>query len=399
MAPQKQVPSPPAVYTPTQESQSLLSPNNNNNEDTANGNKDHEAKLKAEARAYALSGGKRKANSSPNTNSNANMNMNVNAPNTSTPSPQGIVPQQLEELLPPSNRPEKTAKIAHVVAETSSDDDDYERFVKSLGLLDDPVLLQLEDDEEFLFEDDDEDDDEDDEEDDEDDDGSVERKPRSHIVESTPTLSSPLSSATTPLASLPEWEPDFYKDLEEELGSLLEEDLEAAVTTLLTSKSSKPNINNPTTPRTNKDGGTPSPPASASSSTKSNKDAPINANTNNSASATKGGKTSIPQESPATPLREAARQSARTQVTYQQSQQLRRLMTKHYQLLMQQGILAVRAAQTHKLQKNQNDKLQVSDTSCFLSGETSDDLAEILDGAVGMLQDLDQVRIPLCFWT
>jgi hypothetical protein len=377
MAPQKQVPSPPAVYTPTQASPQESQQSPNTNEDN-NDNNDHEAKLKAEARAYALSGGKRKAGS-PNTNASASTSTNASPPST-----QGIVPQQLE-LLPPSDRPEKSAKIAVVVAETS-DDDDYERFVKSLGLLDDPVLL-LEDDEDFLWEDyEDDDEDDEDDDDDNDDDGSVERKPLSHIVESTPTLSSPLSA--TPLVALPEWEPDFYKDLEEELGSLLEEDLEAAVTTLLTSKSSKPNANtnNPTTPKTNKDtsstGGTPSPPTSASSTKSSTKDSnTINTATNT----TKGGKTSIPQESPATPLREAARQSARTQVTYQQSQQLRKLMTKHYQLLMQQGILAVRAAQLHKLQKN--DK---SDT--FLSGETSDDLAEILDGAVGMLEDLDQVR-------
>lgn len=53
-------------------------------------------------------------------------------------------------------------------------------------------------------------------------------------------------------------------------------------------------------------------------------------------------------------------------------------MTGHYQLLVQQTVLCVRAAQKARQKVN--------------VGESQEDLAEILDGAVGMLQDLDQNR-------
>ena len=260
-------------------------------------------------------------------------------------------PEKQQKLIPTP----KTASVLKLVSpsEAGEDEDDYTLFVKSLGL-DDSFFTPLEDDEDFQLDGDSEDDEEDE------DDGEYSNS-NSCALESTPTLASPLTASPM---TLPEWEPDFYHDLEEELGSLLEEDLEAAVTTLLTSK--KP-VSTPVASTS-----VPSPNASASKAKKSG-----NAN--------KGGKsTPAPQESPSTPLRDAARHSARTHVTYQQSQQLRRLMTKHYQLLIQQAVLAVRAAHVQKLQKDKSD---------FLSGETADDLAEIIDGAVGMLQDLDQVSI------
>jgi hypothetical protein len=238
------------------------------------------------------------------------------------------------------------------------EDDDYVRFVKSLGL-DDPLFAGLEnDDEEFHLSDaEDEDEDDDDvaglRDDACDDDAQAETM---IAQESTPHLSSPLSSTPTPL---PDFETDMYKDLEEELGSLLEEDLEAAVQSLMTSKK-------PTTPTK---AATPSPKTPKASG-KGKDTKPIADTINNT-------------ESPTTPLRDAARQGTRAQVSYQQAQQLRKLLTRHYQLLVQQAIMGVRAAQMQKLNKEKSD---------FLSGETADDLAEILDGAVGMLQDLDENR-------
>jgi hypothetical protein len=60
-------------------------------------------------------------------------------------------------------------------------------------------------------------------------------------------------------------------------------------------------------------------------------------------------------------------------------------MKQHYQLLIQQAVLSVRAAHGLKYSK---PKI-TNDMYCT---ETQEDLAEILDGAVGMLQDLDQNR-------
>jgi hypothetical protein len=265
---------------------------------------------------------------------------------------------------PPAIPPSASATVF------SGEDDEYERFVKSL-LVDDGLFFGLDDDEDFRLSDAEDDDDDDDDED------FLLDSQKQAVLESTPPLASPLSAS--PL-ELPDFDADF--DLEQELGSLLEEDLEAAVTTLLTSK--KPSTSNLSSVPASR-----GPSASLSSP---------GATTN--VAAKKGSVTKAPNgmqqqqlssnqppktdtESPTTPLREASRQSAQTRVTYQQSQQLRRLMTKHYQLLVQQAILAVRAAHVQKQHKDKTD---------FLSGETADDLAEILDGAVGMLQDLDQVR-------
>lgn len=113
--------------------------------------------------------------------------------------------------------------------------------------------------------------------------------------------------------------------IETELGLLMEEDLENAVTTLLSQ--------HPPTP----DNLTESPPR--------------------------------------TPLRECSRTSVAT-ITQKQLSRLKMLMKRHYQLLVQQAVLSVRA---------------VSKKHVNHGGESPDDLSEILDGAVGMLQDLDEV--------
>lgn len=327
---------------------------------------EQEAKLKAEARAYALSssssskGSKRKL---PSSISSARTKNTASIAGVHKPTslnihrPQKI--QKVNQTFASSNVAAITPTVQPHTYVFDENDDDYERFVKSLGL-DDSLFATFDDDEEFHLSDiDEEDDDDDDDDENEDsvDNAGCQTKP-SVTVESTPTLSSPLSSSPITLAHLDET--DEYRSLEEELGSLLEEDMEAAVQSLMTSK--KPVVSSPdsgqisaTSPKTPKTNG------------KKQSKASIDAK----------------NVSPATPLRETARHGTKTQVTYRQSQQLRRLLTSHYQLLVQQAVLAVRAAQMQKIYKEKSD---------FLSGETADDLAEILDGAVGMLQDLDQNR-------
>lgn len=351
-----------------------------------------DARRKAEARAYALS------------SSSSRPSKRKNAPTTQTTTPRALLagkspgqvdkptslsirrPDRASKLhktsnkLPPlpattlpSSQEQPTANFAslkegntHTDVIIEDTDDEYQIFVKSLGL-DDSLFAALDnDDEEFHLSEVEDDDDEDDDE------GAgagsidfpqcpISATPidPDKAEDSTPPLSSPLSSSPM---TLPDFETEVYKDLEEELGSLLEEDMEAAVRSLMTSKKPGTPSQNIKTPS-----GTSHSPKDMRTTDKSlSKDA------------------SRPKsESPATPLRETARQGTRTQVTYRQSQQLRRLLTRHYQTLVQQAVLAVRAAQMQKLHKEKSD---------FLSGETSDDLAEILDGAVGMLQDLDQNR-------
>lgn len=350
---------------------------------------EQEAKLKAEARAYALSssssskGSKRKlpsaiANSmtkSASANSTTQLSMSLNCGSHR--------PHKVSKIDPTSSGLNVVATppaTLHRMAQIFDDnDDDYERFVKSLGL-DESLFGTFDDDEEFLLTEVDEDDEEEDDDDDETESSagwSPDGIKRPIAMESTPILSSPLASS--PISHYDPMDVDAYKSLEEELGSLLEEDMEAAVQSLMNSKK----------------------PAGAASSGESM----IVSSSPRTPRATGGKKQSkaaqeIKSSSPATPLRESARQGTKTQVTYRQSQQLRRLLTSHYQLLVQQAVLAVRAAHFQKLNKDKSD---------FLSGETADDLAEILDGAVGMLQDLDQNRkdairnsiqlTPLPSWT
>ncbi len=88
-------------------------------------------------------------------------------------------------------------------------------------------------------------------------------------------------------------------------------------------------------------------------------------------------------------------------------------MAQHYQLLLQQAVVAIRtahyqksshsrsnsnhhhgkAAKDHPTPTTTTNQAQLGvDWIPVTGGESSDDLAEILDGAVGMLQDLDEVR-------
>ena len=109
------------------------------------------------------------------------------------------------------------------------------------------------------------------------------------------------------------------------------------------------------------------------------------------------------------------------QVTRQQLKRLRETMAQHHQLLLQQATLAVRAAYVQRVSKERGRPSNLHQnqgalptsmlnsrqlTFCapgymgrdcgyendFYHGENAEELAECLDGAVGMLQDLEQVR-------
>ena len=132
-----------------------------------------------------------------------------------------------------------------------------------------------------------------------------------------------------------------HHGMEAELGGLLEEELEAAVSTLLGNPASPPppdhqTMTTATTPRT---------PASSSD------------------------------------------QIQRHAISPTQSNRLVRLLQGHYQLLIQQALVAVRKAHLSRKAVHNNHQHQQG----VVGDEKAEDLAEILDGAVGMLQDLDHV--------
>jgi hypothetical protein len=274
-----------------------------------------------------------------------------------------------------------------VVDET--DLDDYARFVKSLGLDDDWKLRDDDDEEEFLLEameDDDDDDDDDDGDGDEsggedvDDDDQAAPKTIPETQHTKDVSKEPSASAAMDFDLL-DWDPDFYQELEEELGGLEEEDMEAAVATLLDHTKKRNDAGEveitPASEPIGGGGGGGGGTSSKTDTTGGGEKAPKSASSTSAAD---------PQgPSPNTPLRDAARAS-RTVVTTEQFDQLHSLMNEHYQLLTQQAVLSVRAAHFSKTHKSRDQ------TDFVTGGETGDDLVEILDGAVGMLQDLDQNR-------
>jgi hypothetical protein len=84
------------------------------------------------------------------------------------------------------------------------------------------------------------------------------------------------------------------------------------------------------------------------------------------------------------PMKEAARPSTAV-VTLAQVKRLKDLLAKHYQLLIQQSVLAVRAVQAVRMEKAQRSYEDIWH-------ESPEELVEIIDSGVGMLQDLDQNR-------
>ncbi len=203
-----------------------------------------------------------------------------------------------------------------------------------------------EDSEEFRLEKEDDDDDEnDDDKDDEmvDADGLGDSSRGESFEKQTKNPANETSPLDPDLFHLGE---KYYQELEEELGWLEEEDMEAAVTTLL---------DPPKTPLTNNTSGGPSgkldnwgSPATSISTQKAS------------------------PRSQSTPFREAARATSVTETQYKRLQQL---LHRHYQLLLQQTVLAARAAPTQSK-----------------TMESASDLMQIVNHATGMLQDIDQHR-------
>jgi hypothetical protein len=365
MAPKKTAPSPPAMYTPS----TPVDP-------------EQEDKLKAEARPYGFSGSASsssygiKRKSPPSATANRTQLKTAPTPTTKPTTLNIHRPEKQRKTEPKLSRVEKDVvpSTPNVIPKKvfADEDDEYVHFVNSLGL-DDSFFAALDnDDEDFHLSDAEDDEDDYDDDDDADTDGQASDKDgtpaeKKAKIESAPPLSSSLFSS--PVALL-DFESAMFLELEEELGNLLEEDLEAAVQSMKTSKK-------PTSPKLSK-------PSTISPQTPKVTAKKQQVKTEKGEGQTSAGAA----ETPTTPLRDAARQGTTAHVTYQQSQQLRRLLTRHYQLLVQQSTLAVRAAHTQKAHSQKETK----DKTDFLSGETADDLAEILDGAVGMLQDLDQNR-------
>ena len=70
---------------------------------------------------------------------------------------------------------------------------------------------------------------------------------------------------------------------------------------------------------------------------------------------------------------------------HRQRSEVSNLLSKFYQVLVQQAVLAVRRADSKKKITNESSRISTG-------SETHDDLAQILDGAVGMLQELEELR-------
>jgi hypothetical protein len=281
-------------------------------------------------------------------------------------------------------------------------DDDYVQFVRGLGLQDSESIMPEDEDEEEDFRlgnfdddnDDDEDDDDDDDEEDEEEQGEGNRSKRKHIQPTdsasgeTPTPSSPSRLEL----ELPEFDAQFDHELEDELGSLEEEDLEAAVASLLgTTSTTYANVQQQqqessiddttsikvTVGENNYTGifaAEPQPDTIETVTVKNEFEGDLGTTNNNHGTNSKG----------TTPHRKPTGMRAKAAVTPKQVHRLQTLLNRHYQLLIQQAVLAIQAAQLAKTNR-------VRDKTDFLNLETGDDLIQVLDAAVGMVQDLDQV--------
>jgi|AntRauTorckE5430_2_1112549.scaffolds.fasta_scaffold03973_1 hypothetical protein len=318
------------------------------------------ARRAAAARAYALS-------STPSSSTGA-----YNPPRANTPT-RGKSPNEPKTLIA-NRQPQLTGMTWHLKNRLKElegvGEEDYANFMRSLLVddLEDGIIsefgMDTEDDEDYNIEADDLEplDDYDDE-----DDKSQDTDAHKNGVTT--------SQDTKDMAGENNLEPtidyygtdNFFLDpiaLEEELGGLLEEDMEAAVNSLLQ--------------QDDNDGGTEpgqifqrSPPYSSPQSDSKSSTTPIDTHTSNIAS------TVIRFPSP----------------TDRQILHLQKLMNQHYQILIEQSTLAVRAAHGNKFKDNARGTSKRKRTELFFcSGENPDELAGILDGAVTMLQDLDKNR-------
>jgi Myb-like DNA-binding domain len=460
---------------------------------------DYDDDVKPEALALAL--GTKMDND--NNNNNANNNNNNNA---STTAAALIQPIQLSSTKSASNNNNSSINNNNnnnddeEEEEEEENDDIYLRMIHTLGNLEDIQML------ESLFQDDDdeEEDDEycmnDDEENDENEDGdntsllSLQQQqqqqqaaaagasahrvlpphPSSHPL--PPSLGSPLLESSMDLTRWSDkntdnegdhgddddnddndedddlLDPDFFKDIEEELGGLFEEDMEATLQSLLTrplndnnnkKRKQQQQQQQQRTTTTSLVVATTTTTGSASNTVtgSSGNVAPF---TTTAATATATATMHHPKKTQIQGTITHSQPQQPVQVQQQQQlcspppppplpttiprmedpkeRKLRNLLQRHYQLLIQQCILSIRAAKEIKddadeqqqqvflIQQNAantnattnaTSKSNTSTTtkSSSLSNsmfygvpETEMDLAEVLDLAVSMLQDLDQVR-------
>ena len=273
--------------------------------------------------------------------------------------------------------------------------DDYTKFVKAMQIKDWWKLFDKEEDEneeeDYLVEDDKEDDDDDDDDDEEEEDDDEKNggedweqqqdcKPAATTTATTtadPT--DPANMDLTPLDLNDDYMDEdsvFYNELREELGWLEEEDMEAAVATLL--QDSKPPSHEDHHHHHLGSPGTPHAEAATA--------APWTHHHHRGSAGI--GSTS------------------KTHLTAEQYKLMGELMKKHYQLLVQQAVLAIRAAHAQKYQNriltrvaatiedDEDDQVKKAKygSSFWMGHETADEIVECLDGAIGMLQDLNENR-------
>jgi len=320
------------------------------------------------------------------------------------------------------------------------DDQDYANFMKSLLMddLDDLLSereMDTEDDEDYqceeeqVHDDDDDDDDDNDEEgeeeeekgeggDDQEQEGEKRGQDNGHLEGIHDPMHNRIdnhhptnkishdhhnnddgSTATDFFKPFPLDDTDLFLDpiaLEEELGSLLEEDMEAAVNSLLQQQPDVP-VNQHGGGLGMSGGGRMHTESTACLDSSSETDGPKD-HFSRSPKEYSSSSTKKMHESRMSFKSEETKASSKSTNKFptpseDQILQLKNLMNQHYQILLQQATLAVRAAHGNKFKasnRGMNKRKRVE--TFFCCGETADDLAGILDGAVTMLQDLDKHR-------
>lgn len=342
--------------------------------------------IKAEARAYALA----------DTGQKKRVPMySFQAPNMKSTDVVETMHASLKSVVAVHNHQQQHAPFSSLdryhPVNMDNLDEDYAHFVKVLGAVEgceesNKILPQMVDDDEedeFLLdpmESDDEE--EEDDEADQNQDGLQFTYDSPRLTITSPVGTDPLSPATLMGA-------DFYDELQEELDWLEEEDVEAAVATLLEIPGEINNLNsmerNDPKEYTHKSSiPSLSPPLKHPFTIKS----PL----------LNGHTTGAPNEEiDMTPIRQAARVSYRVVPSKEQQETLRSLLEGHHQLLLQQAVLAVRAANSQRKKLAVDVAIDGPSKSAFVNGDgeavvVGDDLVEVLDSAVAMLQDLEQNR-------
>ena len=263
---------------------------------------------------------------------------------------------------------------------------DYDRLVRGLNLLQADDMLQLfqdDDEDEYNAQESDNDDDDEGEADDDSEkahsggkqdekssmegsmgDANTALTTRDSSIESKDESSeSAIMAEPIPLELL---DTTLHDELEEELGWLEEEDMEAAVASLLDPTMKKEEFTD------------------HGDSSRLPRPLPM---FGNEPKPSEGGDSKKDASPTKDPRETNAHSKPKTSVTTEQINQLKSLLKKHHQLLVQQSVLTVRAAHYHKYHRSRTDRAEF-----VASGETSEDLVEILDAAVGMLQDLGNNR-------